>query len=448
MSELSTNSKLPRGLAGKPSAIVILFSVCFFFWFIDYWRPFDITTNEVIFNHNEEVFQRYSYLPAMFLNKGSFEWNEGFAKTNPVGPKNIRVSKFNYGSALMYSPFFIAAWCHSSVLSMPLQVGFSQLFGKWLRWGSMVYVILGIFFLRKFLLRFFSEHVVAFTLIVCLFGNLLFYYTLVQSELPESHLFFLFTVFLFLCDKWHAQPGALNSLAVGLVLGLISLVRFFELYILIVFVFWNVNSTGTVVSRLRLFKHTWQLLILIFFGFIVAWAPQFVFDYNYAGALFFDFNPTETYDLSDSRINDLFFSYKQGLLPYSPVIVLSFIALISLKHNLPVSKPVLILIFLVILVLYGASFEWRNGIFFGARRLCPATALFATPIALMFNWYFYSANRKPYSVVKKLLFIVIIFCCCCMNISQNYLVIQRKIVPREMNEERFWLCFRIFKFSE
>src|SRR4051812_42545996 len=84
----------------KPSILVVIFSLCFAFWFIDFWKPYNSAKQGT--NFVWDVFGYYSYLPATFLNDGSFDWHNEASNYNPFGPKGSHVPKYTYGMSILY----------------------------------------------------------------------------------------------------------------------------------------------------------------------------------------------------------------------------------------------------------------------------------------------------------------------------------------------------------
>src|SRR6476661_244243 len=129
----------------KPSFIFLIFVVCFSFWFSDFWKPYNVEKKEN--NFNWDVMNYYSYLPAKFCNNNSFDFFLGADSLYlPVGPKNTFLPKTTYGMSLMYSPFFALGYKIAINQGDPLN-GFSEPFATSIYWGSVFYVIVGLFFL-------------------------------------------------------------------------------------------------------------------------------------------------------------------------------------------------------------------------------------------------------------------------------------------------------------
>ena len=185
----------------KPSVLLIIFVVFFGYWFFDFLSPYNAAKKET--NFHFDVFNYYSYLPAKFCNKGSFSFGEGIPSGyNPVGPKGTYVPKTTYGMALMYSPFFALGYKIAYNSKTPL-TGFTEEFAYCIRGGSMFYMVLGLVFLRLFLLSYFNETVTTITLFLTLFGTLLFTYGFTHNEMSHGYLFCLFSIYRYLVRRWH-----------------------------------------------------------------------------------------------------------------------------------------------------------------------------------------------------------------------------------------------------
>lgn len=437
-------NKEKTGLVNKPSLVLLLFAACFAIWFVDFWRPVNISNRGSAFE-DDVVLEQYSYLPVMFLHDGEFKQQKEDWLFAREGPYNVAVPRYNYGMALLYSPFFFAAHCHSKIVRQPYQGGFSVLFETYIHWGSIFYVLLGLFLLRLLILKYFSEPITALVLFSGLFGSLLFYYTFSKGELPQGHLFFLFSLFLTLTNNWHKKPGVFNSVALGIVCGLISLIEFFELYIVLFFIFWEVRALSSLRNKLAFFKSHFRFLALILLVFGLTWLPQLLFNRVYTGGFFHDAFPGETYDFADSRIWAVLFSYKQGWIIYTPLAFLLLLSLIFVGQPGPASRAVFVLVLLVVLFFYGSSWEWGHGKYFGARLLCPAFAWLAFPYAGLLCRLFSPGLNPGMALFLRPVVLLFVFFSVCINIGWSYKLNQNHFTPIKMDEGKYWSGIWSFK---
>ncbi len=428
----------------KPSVLLLLFSFLFCFWFQDLLRPYDSKTG----GHNFvwDAAGYYSYLPAIFHHKGSFD-DGGYSFFLPLNVQGHHYPKYTYGVAAMQLPFYALAGLFAYITNQPVD-GYSPPFVEFIRWGTVFYVLLGLFFLRRFLLRYFSEVATSVALFSCLFGSMLYTYTFVQSELSHGPLFFLFSLFIYLTDKWHRSPGHLLSILLAVVLGLISVVRFTEIYIVLVFLLWQVTSPRAAFTKLKLLLQRpgvflWFPLIGVLF-----WVPQLLFWKHYLGSYVFDTYVNESFFWADPQILNVLFSYRKGLITYSPVFAIAFLGVFFIRREFPFSKLSLFFIIALTVYIFSCWWDWTYGGCFGNRAFCEEIALLAIPLAAISDFMF---NLIPNTFLKKsgpVVFLVLIFVCAFQNIGQSYQYQNQRIIHGwATSKSVFWGSFRRYHYG-
>jgi hypothetical protein len=163
----------------------------------------------------------YAYLPAYAIHRdvsfqelaedrygGKLERWTGLALNNVTGRY---ANKYGIGVAIMMLPFFAAAdlitWIMQSPPGAPEWFrfnhpmdGYSLFYQHAAGLSGMVYMILGLVFLRAFLRRRFSESVTMATMFALLLGTNLLHYGCGESVLSHPYSFFLFSAFLLLVE--------------------------------------------------------------------------------------------------------------------------------------------------------------------------------------------------------------------------------------------------------
>ena len=84
---------------------------------------------------------------------------------------------------------------------------------------------LGLFFLRKSLLKLVSPGVTFWVIVSVFFGTNLYYYATREMNIAHVYNFFLFSLLLYMIPGYLKKPGRLNSFLLGTVLGWIILIR-------------------------------------------------------------------------------------------------------------------------------------------------------------------------------------------------------------------------------
>lgn len=426
----------------KPSVILLIFSACFAFWYVDLWRPYNASQFKT--NFVWDVYNYYSYLPAKFLNNGSFEWAKDYAGHSPVGPLGTHVPRYTYGMSVMYSPFFLLADTMISARGFEAQ-GFSGTFADCLRWGSFFYVLLGLFFLRKFLLFYFNEVIVTITLLAVLFGTTLFMYTFVQSEMEHGYLFCLISVFLYLTYIWHQQPRLRYTMLIAFVFGLIALIRITDSLVIIFFLAWNVRSFADLKLKADFLKKNSSHVLIILAGAVLFRIPQMVFDLNHTGQYFY--TGDEHYFWNDPQVMNVLFSYRKGWLIYTPLVLMALTGLCFIPKEFPLSGVTLLIVTALLVYTLSCWWDWGYGGCFGAREFCQHIAYLSIPLAYLINFVFYSPKKYILKELVTLTAMVFIFSCICLNIGQSYQYqILGKIDFAGTTKEAYWDVFKTFQF--
>lgn len=432
--------------ARNASLLVILFAAVFSFWFLDLWKPYNTAKGH--HNFNADVANYYSYLPAYFCNHGSFDFHWGADSLYlPVGPRNTFVPKCTYGMSAMYAPFFALGY-KIAVNERARLDGFSEPFATCVRWGSIFYVLLGLFFLRQLLRRYFSELVTCIVLFGVLFGTTLFNYTYVQSELTHGYLFTLFSALLLLSARWHEHKTFASSALLGLTIGLISLIRPTEVYIFLFFLLWDVRSISDLLARPTQLLRAWPHLAVIGIVALMLWIPQLLFWKQHTGTYYYYPYGEETFFWSDPQLINILFSYRKGWVTYTPLVLLSFAGIAFMRADLPISKWAMLFVTGLTLYVLSCWWDWSFGGCFGARAFCQSIAFLAIPMAALTEIVLYGIRRRAVAAAASLLLFTYIFSCVCLNIGQTWQSKNNLIHPWATTRELYWYVFRKYQFDD
>jgi hypothetical protein len=438
--------RIPQApLLRKPSLLVIIFSAVFAFWFLDLWKPYNTAKGH--HNFNSDVHNFYSYLPAYFCNHGSFDFGWGADSLYiPPGPRGF-VPKCTYGMSAMYAPFFAIGY-KIAINQHDRLDGFTEGFATSVRWGSILYVLLGMFLLRLLLLRYFSETITCITLFAVLFGTILFNYTFVQSEYAHGYLFTLFAALLLLTARWHERQTYGRSLLIGLVMGLIALIRPTEVYVCIFFLLWDIRTISDLREKPRFLLSRWRHLLIMALVAILWWIPQLLFWKAHTGRYFYYTYLDETFFWSDPQVINVLFSYRKGWVTYTPLIVAAFAGIACMKKNLPISRWTMLFVTALMVYVLSCWWDWSYGGCFGARAFCQSIAFLAIPLASAFEYVLTGIRHVRLALVASLLLIVFLFSCVCLNIFQTWQSKSNLIHPWATSKELYWYVFRKYQFDE
>ena len=206
-----------------------------------------------------DVISYYAYVPATFVQH---DLTLNFMDENPKKHDNhywpsymadsTKYIKTSMGMAFLYTPFFFIGHI-ATHLAHEEPSGYSLPYRQALVFGSLIYLAFALFFLRKLLEKYFSPKITAIVLLLTVTATNLMYYSTYECTMPHLYNFMLITMFAWFTIQWHEKPGVKYSIILGLLLGLISLIRPTNLVIVAFFIFWNVFSIKSFKEKVSIF---------------------------------------------------------------------------------------------------------------------------------------------------------------------------------------------------
>lgn len=271
-----------------------------------------------------DVINYYQYLPATFYYN---DLSLKFIDNDPTllewkfwphkSPINKYTGKMSMGLSIMYLPFYLIAEFQSIITDKPTD-GFTPVYAFWLLFSSLFYVSIGFFVLRKILLKFFEDKIVALTILLLFFGTNLLYYTTLEAPMSHAYSFSLFALFVFYTIKWYEKSSFKLSVILGILLGLISLIRPTNIIIGLIFIFYNTYSWTIFYNRILFLLKNWNKLVVIVVFSLLVWIPQIVYwKYTTGNYLYFSYQ-NEGFFFNNPQIIKGLFGYRKGWFLYTP----------------------------------------------------------------------------------------------------------------------------------
>lgn len=342
-----------------------------------------------------DVISYYAYLPATFIYGDvtlGFLDNppEDFVNDNKFWYYTMedgsRVIRTSMGLSILYSPFFFIAHGLAPYFNLAPD-GYSSIYQLFLVLSSLFYVMMGLMLLKRILLRFYSQTATAITLLLVALGTNLFFYTIHEGPMSHSYNFALLTLFLYLVIKWYEEPSNKRSILLGLVYGLIVLVRPSNVLVGILFLGWGVRGPGAIRARILLLLKQYKMLLLMVFFFILPWIPQMIYWKSMTGSLFYNsYGPSgSSFFLNSPHIIDLLFSFRSGWYLYTPVMFTATLGLYFMGRKCKAGVWPLITLLVLQIYLLSCWWSWWNGGSFGLRSLVDIYGLMALPLAALID---------------------------------------------------------------
>ncbi len=363
----------------------------------------------------------YLYLPATFVYGSWQVWDgkDGLAMLSCclVNDDQQVKTRYTYGVAAMQAPFFLAAhaWAlvvqgegtpppadwsveypdlntqnihHRKYSALRGQAtGFSDTYGIGIMIATAFYAALGLWFVRKALLRHFGKVVATGTTVLIWGATNLYYYSVVEAGMSHAYSFCLFATLIWLLPMWLERPRLGLSLAIGGCLSLIFLIRPTNILIGLLILFWEVYSFKDLQGRMQLFLSRWtHILAMAGIGLVLV-TPQMMYWHHVFGDwLVWSYEGEGFSNALHPKLLQVLFSYQNGLFLYTPIMLLAMIGIVIGWRQRKNSAPATLIVFLLATYVFASWWAWWFGGAFGHRCYVEFYALLAFPLAMIVNW--------------------------------------------------------------
>ena len=335
----------------------------------------------------------YWYLPSLFiyhdLKHQSFKDDilQQYRPTLTDFQQAIKLDNGNYcmkyssGMAVMYFPFFAIAHLVAEPLWYPKD-GFSEPYQFAIQFGGLLVSILGLWYLRKLLLLFYGDKVVALTLLLLVIGTNYLNSSAIDCGMSHCWLFTLY-VFLLLNTHYFYQSFKIKyAIRIGLLVGLATLTRPTDVISCLVPVLWGLESISlsSIRSRLQLIAKNYLPLIIAGICAAVVISIQ-LFYWKYVSGHWFVYSyGKQGFSWQHPHMWLYTFNYTSGWLVYSPMMIFAFIGIIPFLWK-GKNKIAILTFFLVNFYIVTAWDIWL----YGGRAMVQSYPVLLFPLASLID---------------------------------------------------------------
>jgi len=384
----------------------------------------------------------YAYLPATFIYHDlNFSYHDSIIKKhyNPkryydyrINYNGIIINKYYAGTALAVFPFFLVGHIYAKLADYPAD-GFSKPYFISINIASIVFLLIGLLYVRKILKEYkTSEKVTSAILLVLLFGTNLFYYASAEPCLSHVYSFAFISAFFYHAKKFFSSSDRKDILICSFCLGFIVLIRPVNGIIIfsLPFIAGNLNNLKNAFNWLIRNKLMVIISVLIIFSIV---SVQLIIYKIQCGSFFIYSYKHEGFNWTNPQIINFLFSYKKGFFLYTPVALLSLPGFIYLwKKDRFVFFSLSAFLFFLIYVL-SSWWNWWYGGSFSSRVLID----FYVFLSLLFLFsYLLVENKINNKLIIGVCFLLIIVC-----VIQTYQYRYNIIINDGMTKEHYWEVF-------
>ena len=411
------------------SAIIIILGICAS---ANFWKEDRIKVDAPSY---------YTYLPAAFIYH---DLHLDFIDTRPDFFRDkiwyykieggSRLIKHPMGVSVALSPFFLVGHLITKMTG-GVQDGYSLTYQNAVSVGVLLYLFLGLFYLRKLLLDYFSETITAITLFAVVVGTNLFWYSTFEGLMPHAVSFSFWCFSLYSFFRWLTTEQKKYIFIFAVCFGIIVLIRPFSIVGILYFIIQGIFSKRGIVSFITYLKLRFTpVMIAIVISCAIASLQFFYWKYA-TGKWIYDVYIDEHFLFKSPQMLPFLFSFRKGLFIYTPILLFSIIGLIKLfKSDKGLFYGTIITLFASIYVL-SSWWAWSYGICWGMRPMIDYYAMLSIPLASGFSVFLSKGNLTKY--ITGIIISVLII----LNLFQTWQYKNGLIHYDDMTKESYFIGF-------
>lgn len=370
----------------RPYSLGAWMLVCFVLVYYRVQRS-DIVTKQPLKVTTWDAFGYYAYLPSFFIYNDATElkWLDAIDKEYALtGGKLYQANKykndqyvFKYlgGVAIMQAPFFFVGHLIAKASNYKAD-GFSPPYQYAIAFGAIFYCILSLLLLRNILLRYFSDGVVALTILLLVMATNLIQYVAIDGAMSHAYIFPLYVLILYATIKWHKKPSYFWTATIAFIIGLATICRPTEAVMLFIPLLWNMHNKQARKEKWDFIKsHKGHLLVVLFFG-LLGILPQLIYWKFASGSFIYNVGSKWVFLTPFFRV---LFGFTNGWFIYTPITIFFVLGFFYLK-NKPFQRSVITFCLLNIWIVI-AWFDWQYGATYSTRALVQSYPIFALAFA-------------------------------------------------------------------
>lgn len=321
------------------------------------------------------------------------------------------VFRYTSGLALINAPFFFAGHAYAGVAGYP-QDGFSMPYQWAMVLGALFYSILGLWLCRKLLLYFFDDKLTALLLFILAAGTNYFQIVVNAGTMPHNYLFTFYAVLLIHTYKWHETPNLKSAFIIGLMSGLIALIRPNELVIILIPLLWGITGFNkTIFTKIQLVFKKFGHVIVLGLAAILGGCVQLIY-WKYATGhwLYYSYqDPGVGFDLKSPHTVDFLFSFRKGWFLYTPLMALAVLGFYFLyQKNRKLFWAFTAYFIINLYIVSSWSVWWYAGGSFSSRSMVSSYGLMLLPLGYLFQSAKTNKNIYKWAVLPVVsLFIIL-----------------------------------------
>jgi len=336
--------------------------------------------------------------------------------------------KLTMGVAMLQLPSFLIAHWLAGMLGYA-QDGWSVPYHFAIGFNGVLAFLLGLWFIQRLLLKRFSKVVTHSTLLLVAFATNALYYGVFDGAQSHIYSFMLVSIAMYGFDKWVCLGALKWLLAASLSFGFIVLIRPTNVILIVLPIIYIINNKY-LLSRILSLNYV-ALLVAV----ILPMIPQFVIWKMMTGQwLFYSYGTEKIYWLHP-HIWEGLFSYRNGWLTYTPVMIFALTGIWLLRKmdkNMMIALAIIIPLHVYIVFSWWC---WYYGSSLSIRPMIDFYPLLAFGLAAFIRWLL-TKHFAIYPVIIGISVLLVI-----NNSLQIQQYSQSQLSGSDMTGDAFWTLF-------
>lgn len=353
-----------------------------------------------------------------------------------------RANRYSIGVAVHELPFFLVAHFINTTYLDYAADGYSTPY----QWGAVIsnlfWIALGLFIIRKLLLRYFSDNVTAVTLAAIAFGTNLYYYTVFNHGMAHGYSFFDFALVMLFTDNLYKRKSVTAFYMLGLSLGLVTITRSPNLLVVLIPLLWGVNSKAAIRERLQFFRSNIVHITIGAICFLAIVMLQLGYWKFITGHWLYDGYANEGFLWTEPMIRRGLIGFQKGWFVYTPMALFAVWGIYSMRKRFAEHIPAIVIYMVINIYVIFSWWNWWYGGGLGCRPLVEAMAVLSLPLAAFTEQV---VNSKKFIAIS---YGVVITLFISLNLFQSYQLFKNLIDSEYMTRAYYFRSFLKLKVTE
>lgn len=297
----------------------------------------------------------------------------------PYAPTGRLLDKYTLGTALLQTPFFLAAQLWATLARKP-PYSFPYQFANVV--SSVFFLTFGTWLLVRSLMRKFTPAIAIPSAAGVIFGTSLFHDATFLTSFSHAYSYFAFALLVVAVDRYQKEddagaPKILRPLELGAITGLIALIR-------VPNVVAGLIPLALISRRLYRTGNFGQFALEFLSGvaaFAVVFGLQMAYWFAVTGHILLNSYQGEYFDWTHPHLWEFLFSIRRGLFLWSPLLLLAVLGVPRLLRRDPWIGTAITAVLLLELYVCSSWWSWWFGMSFESRPVADMMPLVAFPLA-------------------------------------------------------------------